>query len=252
MSFAPYGAQGPTINAPPPMVAQGEANLHPVRKLTTGTGVVSFWFRPDTIVGTNDGDAVATWTTIGQSGASLAQASGTKKPLLKLAILNALNGIRFDGSNDDMTSSAAQFSSGIASIAIVFKLNAVAASKNIVGAASGFGEFRLDAGSVLEVSCGTARDLSTAPETTAYHIYVISFNGASGATALRDGVSESIVAGTINTGADATWAMGSNGGGSGAFASMDVVEYISEKNVAWTAQNMQDVSDYLNRRYRIY
>ena len=51
----------------------------------------------------NDGDVIGGWSDKSGNGRNALQTDGTKKPLLKLAIQNGRNVVRFDGVNDNMT-----------------------------------------------------------------------------------------------------------------------------------------------------
>ena len=51
----------------------------------------------------NDGDVIGGWSDKSGNGRNALQTDGTKKPLLKLAIQNGRNIIRFDGINDFLT-----------------------------------------------------------------------------------------------------------------------------------------------------
>lgn len=64
---------------------------------------LDLWLRADTVAGA-DNDAIQTWVDESGAGHDAAQASATLRPLLKVAIINNKPILRFDGSNDAMTS----------------------------------------------------------------------------------------------------------------------------------------------------
>jgi hypothetical protein len=76
------------------------------------------WWKADSL-GLSDGTAVSSWTDSSGNGKHLVQATGSKQPLLKTAILNGLPVIRFDGTDDAL--SCASFARGAFTMFVVLK-----------------------------------------------------------------------------------------------------------------------------------
>ena len=86
---------------------------------------LQLWLSADNVDGSNnstlsDGNAVATWTDLSGNGRNATQATGANRPLFKTGIVNGKPVVRFDGTNDLLSSSwvAAKLSAG--TIILVF------------------------------------------------------------------------------------------------------------------------------------
>lgn len=73
---------------------------------------LSAWWKADFIAGLSDGDAVGTWEDAHTTNKDQTQATAANKPTYKTAILNGLPVVRFDATNDGMTSTLAAFAGG--------------------------------------------------------------------------------------------------------------------------------------------
>lgn len=85
----------------------------------------ALWFAADHITGLSDGAALTTWPDSSGNGRDVTQATGSKKPLYKTAILNGKPVVRFDGSDDILVRAGASILSGQSgSLFVVGKFNA--------------------------------------------------------------------------------------------------------------------------------
>lgn len=61
---------------------------------------LKLWLDASAITGLNNNDSVTTWTDLSGQGNNATQATGSRKPTYKTAILNSLPVVRFDGVDD--------------------------------------------------------------------------------------------------------------------------------------------------------
>lgn len=105
------------------------------RKLLLGAGRPSafspsdvaglkLWLKADAITGLNNDDPVTTWSDQSGQGNDVTQADSVKRPLYKTAISNGLPVVRFDGSNDVLSSSTFTTISQAFTIFLVVKIRA--------------------------------------------------------------------------------------------------------------------------------
>jgi hypothetical protein len=91
---------------------------------------LKLWLDASQITGLNDGDAVATWSDLSGLANDVTQATASRKPTYKTAILNGRAVVRFDGA-DDFMETAVNFGTNnslagdiVASVFVVYrKLN---------------------------------------------------------------------------------------------------------------------------------
>ncbi len=66
---------------------------------------LQWWFKADSLA-LSDADPVSSWLDSSGNGYTATQATGINQPLYKTAILNGLPVVRFDGSNDKLTTAS--------------------------------------------------------------------------------------------------------------------------------------------------
>lgn len=96
----------------------------------TNIAGLKVWFKADAGAGTNDGDAVGTWTDQSASANNVTQSTVANKPTYKTAIKNGLPIVRFDGTNDSLTS-ATGLPQGDFTLVIVGRLTTIGSDRSI-------------------------------------------------------------------------------------------------------------------------
>lgn len=130
------------------------------------TGLVGWW-KADAITGLADGDAVSTWADSSGNGLDATQ-TGTARPTYKTGILNSLPVVRFDGTDDLL--STVGFSHGPTfTVFAVVKAAAVPATAIFVGDANIHFQLRYESG-------GSTASLTMWPDTNADTMAVTATN----------------------------------------------------------------------------
>ena len=257
MAFANGGAQGVTINSLPRGFQPAQAPIyeHKIIKLVkAASSSQGYWYRPDNMgtPSSSDGDMLITWNNIGVGTGDLTQATDLNKPLIKLDILNASRVLRFDGVDDRLVNTTpAWVSGGVGCVAMVIKFADTTGVKYVLTEGDGGNQafVRINGATELELGSDTPKALTTDVDTN-WKIYVLSI-APGGCTAYINGVSDTVAAGSPNTLSAGGLSLGANSSGSSAKA-FDIAELIVARGVIWTATNMLDISNYLNRKFRIY
>lgn len=164
----------------------GVPSLGTAASLPSDISGLQLWYKADQVTGLVDADPVTTWTDLGALLKDLTQSTATNKPIYKTNIVNSLPVVRFDGSNDRM--STATFTA-IAQPVTVF---CVAKSSALTGAqyfdTTNRPLFGTNATPRHTLYAGSSILTSAAAADTDWHVYSCIFNGAS-SIARRDGTS---------------------------------------------------------------
>lgn len=105
---------------------------------------LKFWLDASQISGLNDGDPVATWSDASGLNNHATQATGSKQPTYKVAIVNGRPVVRFDGVDDALTLTLAL---GLRDTLLVFAVFATSANttrQTLIGQNDAAGAFLLD------------------------------------------------------------------------------------------------------------
>ena len=219
------------------------------------SGLIAWW-DADQITGLADGEAVTTWTDASGAGANITQATANRKPLYKTGVINGLPTVRFDGLNDgtgDYLRGA--FNRAIPNtvfIVLQFLAAQTGATKTIMDGVADPNNYmfqKLSTGAETErASCGTALNGPDTADFVTWHIWALTFNGAS-SSIHRDGTSRA--AGNAGTGSQNGITIG---GGAyladTAFSNMDIAEVLIYNSVL-SAVNFSKVGKYLAAKYAL-
>lgn len=93
---------------------------------------LALWFAAHLETGFNDDDAVATWTDRSGNGRNATQATGTKRPLYKTNIISGKPVLRFDNTDDCLTTAAIDFSGTAGLTLFVVTVNITSATDRII------------------------------------------------------------------------------------------------------------------------
>lgn len=211
------------------------------------------WLEAD-LLSLNDNDAVGTWGDSSGTGHDVTQGTATKKPTFKTNIVNGLPVVRFDGTNDLLSSGLVNFTNATATIFIVCTGSSTAnGDALVVDAADGntFYEMRVDSTSQLAfraVTLGTTTE-DTQSQTGTFMV-MGGVRGTSSVTAYINGVTNSSAtpSGSQKTG-NSKFQIGEFGLGFQFFGG-DIAEVLFYNNDIGTT-NRQAVEDYLGAKYAI-
>lgn len=188
------------------------------------SGLVGWW-KADAISALNDNDPVTTWTDSSAAAHDLSTVTASFKPLYKTAILNGLPVVRFDGSNDRLTTASFTLNQPATYFAVVQYRVAWSANTPIIdGLSAQFSQYLFRSSStVMGLYAGTnGPTVTTTPQ--AAHVYSAVFNGAS--SLLRvDGGTDST--GNPSTGNAGGLTVGATSNGVADFAAIDVGELLA-------------------------
>lgn len=145
---------------------------------------LQLWYKADQITGLNDADPVTTWTDLGALLKNLTQSTAGNKPSYRTNVINSLPVVRFDGTDDRMSTASFTSVPQPTTFFVVVKSNNLSKDRYFDTAGRQlFGNdttgYELYAGSTLLT--GGTRD-------TSWHVFTIIFNGAS-SIARKDGTS---------------------------------------------------------------
>jgi len=211
-----------------------------------------------------DGDVVGAWVDQSGKGNNASQATTSKKPLLKKAIVNGRDVVRFDGTDDWLGLANAAMPVQNHTVFVVCNVTTTTAGKTLIGRAWNFGAFYF----LVEAS-----NHATNPRQARYVIddgIVRSTVNADAAWKILMGIYDSVdnriringgdeqvnvnAAGTLDYHANDAATIGAVRDTSNNVASIlkgDISEIILY-NSALSAANRQRVEGYLNTRYGVY
>ena len=191
----------------------------------------------------SDADPVGAWDDASSVGAHLLQATAGLRPLLKLAIQNGRNVIRFDGTDDKIAMAGGLLYSQPNHIFVVCQWSSVAAATKVVDGVTNRNalyhqttEHRMFAGS--EYSSVVAPD-------TSWHQFSCLFSGAA-SVFRRDQVASA--AGDASTAGMRDPIVGCDSGGAAQFFPGDAAEILIY-NAALSGANLSNVETYLKDRW---
>jgi hypothetical protein len=221
----------------------------------------------DLIAG-NDGDAIGTWVNAAPNGSAgnFTQATGAQQPLLKRNILNGRSVVRFDGSNDCMSSSLAVPGGASAPITFywVFKriTPATGTTLGVIANSGGKGNYTSLLNfsgysnylSVAALAAGSNVGLTDSPDTN-FHIWSWTWDGTSNTSTSAykiylDNISKTVSSAAGSLGAIGSSLIGAETGGGGSAINMDLARVLVYAG-NHTAQQMTAVNRYLHNLYGI-
>ena len=207
-----------------------------------------FWFRADRGVTKDGSDLVATWADQSVNGYDLTEA--TNKPLWVTGLINNKPGIRFDGTNDKLSSGAVTVNQPIHFFVVVKNISIVDGDR-IFGTQTTNTTPQLiqrSAGPTLQLQSNGTNGAQVATDTTNFHLYSCQFNGTSSQIAKDNGVYQTN--GNILTGGMYAIYLASLGGSSG-FANIEVTEFFAYDTLQ-SGADYTSILDYINNRYSLW
>lgn len=146
------------------------------------------------VSGLSDGNAVSTWSDLSGNGNDATQATGTRQPLYKTAIIGGAPSIRFDGTDDNLSHTADNNSSECSIIAVLSRITAQTSYRGIfaAGAWTSAGTMMLSRTGLTPWGTYTGTDAraSSTIATGSPTILVMIDNAASGGSFYVQGVSD--------------------------------------------------------------
>lgn len=145
------------------------------------SGTPAMWWDADQITGLSDDDLLSPWLDMSGNDRSLLRTPDAAKPHYRTGVQNGLPIVRFDGSADDMNTTAGFSLAQPTTMFIMLKIiNTSGAGFVIGGAGSGTRQqvYHIDADPTFLMHAGTAITTTT-DLTGAFEIIVMRFNGAS-------------------------------------------------------------------------
>jgi hypothetical protein len=200
-----------------------------------------------TVPAVADGDPVACWDDGSGVGHNVVQATTTKRPLLKLAILNSKPVLRFDGVDDFLQATFTAITQPFSRIA-VFNMRSYAASSHIYGAGpTGQGVlFESSTSPIMSLYDGTVSPSTSSLAVGTFGVVSELHNGA--ASELRvNGAAAATGNPGVATLSGVTLSAASNGASTTPVDHAEVVVY----NRALTTAERQSVERYLGTKYGI-
>lgn len=213
------------------------------------------WLKADAITGLNDGDAVATWVDSSSSGADATQGTAGNRPTYQTAEVNSLPCVRFDGTDDYLTSVASAGSKPI-TIFVVLKVTNFLDFRVIWGSQGGAGdrgyEYRINQTSgvqnvdhALTANIGSS---STAVPLNTWCYLAFSYSNTGGFTFYENGVSDGT--GTADfTIQEPGVVIGGRNGGSLSFLG-DIAEIFAYDSVI-TGDDLTNINTYITDKYAL-
>ncbi len=206
------------------------------------------WYKPSTLAALADNDPVASWPDSSSAGIPATQATGTKQPLKKTGIVNGKPVVRFDGTDDWLTSATIVQAQPITIFCVGKYRGARIGNDTLYGTSSNALRFfrsnttELSLFSGSAIACAkTVSDLATV-----FHAYYALFSGAGSELRVDGGAAATGSPGTIGL---ATAAMNLGAQGSGLeVGPVDIAEFIMYSR-ALTTPERQTVETYLRSEY---
>jgi hypothetical protein len=184
--------------------AKKKGNAAAFDPATYGTVVDDWDF---STLGLADGTAISTFT--GSKGHALAQATGFKQPLCKTAIQNGKSVARFDGVDDFIKTSAITLNQPDTWFIVANYRAAFSATGWLFDGNTAFSHsFGRTASTTMEAFAGTALDGTSTPQS--WHVYTVTFNGASSEVRVDGTVISTGNTGASNAGAVCVGAANAN------------------------------------------
>jgi hypothetical protein len=204
---------------------------------------LKLWFKADSIVAADD-DPVGTWTDSSTSAKNLTQATGSKQPLYKTAVLNGKPVVRFDGTDDTMATAALTLDQPLTYLMVV-KMNSSTGTRYLCDGASNDSLliYNGGGGAIWVMYAGGAAP-SKATDTTAFHVFACKFDGASSEFYVDSGTAATGNCGANNAGG---LTIGSSQNGSNP-SSIDVAEWLAYDSALGNTDRVA-VRDYLLTKY---
>lgn len=189
-----------------------------------------------------DGDPVGRWQDLSSGANHATQATSSKRPAYKTAVLNGRPVVRFDGVDDWIAATLALTQPY--TVYIVAK-STTALGYIMDGQATDTAVFQSNSGTVFRVATGiTNLDQTVANMLTAFHVIGGVFNGASSVNAY-DGAT---ITGNAGAGNATALTLAANGARASGFVNGDFAEVIVYSR-ALSATERQKVERYLGRKY---
>lgn len=197
---------------------------------------------------TADGDPVGGWGDASGNGRHVTQATSTKRPTLKLAVLSGKPVVRFDGVDDFLSVSLTQ--NQPSTYFIVVKNITMTANDYIFdgsGTGNGPAFYQRTVGGLDAMYAG-ATGPSPNAGTSDFKVFSLIFNGAS-----SDAWMNGVEIGVANVGAAncATLTIGDAGGTHGVAANVDIAEFAVYSG-ALSDPDRQRIENYLAAHWSLY
>ncbi len=206
---------------------------------------LELWLDASQIVGLNDGDPVATWSDLSGNGNHATQATGSKRPLWKTAIVNGRAVVRPDGVDDYLATASA--SPTLAQPGTVYIVGALAAGGYLIDSVGGGRNAITDQSGLASLFAGNGPIQSSQAVGTTIRIWTATFNGAT--SILRvNGVQK--LSGDAGSQSQNGFVICARTGGTLGFNAGDVCEYIVS-SLLHSASDMQRTERYLGAKYGI-
>lgn len=214
--------------------------------LPTSITGLQFWVKSDAGVTKDGSDLVATWAD--QSGNARDLTEATNKPLWVSSLVNGLPAIRFDGSNDKLTTSSFTVAQPLTVFIVsknvsntdadrIFATNTTGAAPNLVQRA----------GPNARMQSNSLDGATVASDTTSFHLYKVLFNGTSSVIA-KDNGSDQTSAANLTGSAGRVELAAINGA---SFGNVEIAEFMIY-NSSISGTDLTNLMSYFQTRYGLW
>lgn len=207
---------------------------------STVSGLVAWYIADDLALA--DATAVSSWTDRAGTPHNAVQATGTKQPLYKTAILNGHAVLRFDGIDDFLRSPLTL--SQPDTVFVAFKSLVGASGVRVITDGGSLNSHLLRSFSNWEIYAGGAVVGAVAADTSA-HVLAATYNGASSSLRVAGGAGDS---GSAGTGGMTALTIGIAGDQTNFPGNYDIAEVLIY-NSALVLTDMNHIGSYLASKY---
>jgi hypothetical protein len=201
------------------------------------------WYRSDLGITKDGSDLVATWADQSGNGRDLTEA--TNKPLWVASLINGHAALRFDGTNDQLTTAAFSVAQPLTFFVVVKEVGSTNGDRMLaLGTALASPNLVQRAGPSLQIQADSADGASVASDTTSYHYYKVIFNGTSSVIS-KDGGSNQTDVDNFTTGLTLL-RLGSDGFSD--FSNVEFAEFFLYSS-SISGADLTNVNTYLAARY---
>lgn len=201
------------------------------------------WYRSDLGITKDGSNLVATWADQSGNGRNLTEA--TNKPLWVASLVNGHPALRFDGTNDLLTTAAFSVSQPFTCFLVMKTVSNTNGDRAMAfGTDAASPNLVQRAGPLLQVQSDSLDGASVSVDTTSFHYFKALFNGTSSVISI-DGGADATDADNLATGLTLVVA-GSDGFGD--FANVEIAEFFLY-NSSISGSVLTGVNSYLSIRY---
>lgn len=209
------------------------------------------WIRSDLGITKDGSDRVGTWADQSGNSRDFTQGTDANKPVWQSAAYGAHNAIRFDGSNDQMTSPSFSLSQAFTALMVAKILTHTNLDGLWFGNAGTAPGLYMQSSPTITLGDSGTGSTQTRSSTGNLELTKAIFNGTSSVLAVNDG-SDSAGGSSFTAAITAGIALGSWGAASGGrFGNIDVLEFILY-NSSISGANLTSLKSYFNVRYALW